>query len=208
LLKADLLAEVMRKAGIKALSKMFHILLAAIAVTMMRIGVWVRVMKRTDQIREIVLSIPSEDRYLYLLNLVVCYVARNMGFGEEDVEHICLAVIEAGTNAIMHGNKSDPEKTVRLRVLVAEDNLAILVKDWGPGFDLKSVQDPLRPENLMKPTGRGVFLMRVLMDEVEYDMGEGSGTEVRLVKYRTVSKHKCPDHVLRPASAMSNTYLS
>lgn len=193
----------MRKAGIKALSKVFHILLAAIAVTMMRIGVWVRMMKRTDQIREIVLSIPSEDRYLYLLNLVVCYVARNMGFGEEDVEHICLAVIEAGTNAIMHGNKNDPEKTVRLRVLAAEDRLTLLVKDWGPGFDLKSIQDPLSPENLMKPSGRGVFLMRILMDEVEYDMGKGSGTEVRLVKYRTVSKQKCPDHVLRPASAMS-----
>jgi len=69
-------------------------------------------MDRTDQIREIVLSIPSEDRYLYLLNLVVSYVARKVGFGGEDVEHISLAVIEAGTNAIMHGNKNDPKKTV------------------------------------------------------------------------------------------------
>ena len=160
-------------------------------------------MDRTDQIREIVLSIPSEDRYLYLLNLVVSYVARKVGFGGEDVEHISLAVIEAGTNAIMHGNKNDPEKTVQLRVLAAEDKLTILVKDWGPGFDLRSIQDPLRPENLMKPSGRGVFLMRILMDEVEYDMGKGYGTEVRLVKYRTVSKQKRSDHVLRPASAMS-----
>lgn len=141
-------------------------------------------METTDHTGEIVLSIPSEDRYIYLLDLVVSYAAKEMGFDEETTEQVNLAVIEAGTNAIKHGNGSDPGKAAQFRFRMAENKLTVLVKDCGSGFDLQSVGDPLSPENFMKPCGRGIFLMRALMDEVEYNINEDSGTEVRLVKYK------------------------
>lgn len=141
-------------------------------------------METTDHTGEIVLSIPSEDRYIYLLDLVVSYAAKEMGFDEETMEQVNLAVIEAGTNAIRHGNGNDPGKTVHFRFRMAEDKLIVFVKDCGPGFDPESVGDPLSPENFMKPCGRGIFLMKALMDEVEYNMDENCGTEVRLVKYK------------------------
>ncbi len=141
-------------------------------------------MQITNNAGEIVLSIPSEDRYIYLLDLVVSYVAKEMEFDEETTEQVNLAVIEAGTNAIRHGNGNNPEKTALFRFCLGEDKLTVSVKDCGSGFDPEEVGDPLSPENFMKPCGRGIFLMRALMDEVEYDVDEGAGTEVRLVKYK------------------------
>jgi serine/threonine-protein kinase RsbW len=141
-------------------------------------------MERTDHKGEVVLSIPSEDRYIYLLDLVISYAAKEMGFDEETTQQVNLAVIEAGTNAMKHGNGNDPGKAAEFRFRIAEDKLTIFVKDCGSGFDLESVGDPLSPENFMRPCGRGIFLMNALMDEVEYNMDEDSGTEVRLVKYK------------------------
>ena len=69
-------------------------------------------------------------------------------------------------------------------VLQSLEDVVTTVKDYGSGFDPEEVGDPLSPENFMKPCGRGIFLMRALMDEVEYDVDEGAGTEVRLVKYK------------------------
>jgi serine/threonine-protein kinase RsbW len=145
-------------------------------------------MRTAQCVGEIVLSIPSDDRCLGLLDLISCYVAKKVKFGEEDVDHIRLAAVEAGTNAIRHGNMGDPEKMVTLRIIDEVDKLIISIKDCGCGFDLSCVEDPLCPENLMKPSGRGIFLMKALMDEVEYSMNNGSGTEVRLVKYKTIIK--------------------
>ena len=141
-------------------------------------------MEITNHTGEIVLSIPSEDRYVYLLDLVVSYVAKEMEFDEETTEQVNLAVIEAGTNAIRHGNGNDPEKTALFRFCLEEDKLTVSVKDCGSGFDPEEVGDPLSPENFMKPCGRGIFLMRALMDEVEYNVDKSDGTEVRLVKHK------------------------
>jgi serine/threonine-protein kinase RsbW len=141
-------------------------------------------MKITNHTGEIVLSVPSEDKFVYLLDLVVSYIAKEMEFDEETTEQVNLAVIEAGTNAIRHGNENDPEKTAFFRFRLEEDKLTICVKDSGSGFDLEEVGNPLSPENFMKPCGRGIFLMHALMDEVEYCVDEDTGTEVRLVKYK------------------------
>jgi len=135
--------------------------------------------------KEIILDIPSEDRHIYLLDLVLSYIAREMGFDEETKEQVNLAVIEAGTNAIKHGNKGDPSKKVDFRFCISESKLTIFVRDCGNGFDLEDIEDPLSPENFMKPCGRGIFLMKALMDEVEYSIQNKSGTEVKLVKYKT-----------------------
>lgn len=141
-------------------------------------------MELTNNSGEIVLSIPSEDKHVYLLDLVISYVAKEMEFDEETTEQVNLAIIEAGTNAIKHGNGGDPGKKAQFRFRIEADKLTVSVKDTGTGFDPEDVGDPLSPENFMKPCGRGIFLMRALMDEVEYNIEENTGTEVRLIKYR------------------------
>ena len=141
-------------------------------------------MERTNHTEEIVLSIPSENKYIYLLDIVVSYITKEMKFDAETTERINLAVIEAGTNAIKHGNGNDPKKITQFRFRIAEDKLTILVRDSGSGFAMENVGDPLSPENFMKPCGRGIFLMNALMDEVEYKIDEKCGTEVRMVKYK------------------------
>jgi len=145
-------------------------------------------MEKTDHKGEIVLSIPSEDKYIYLLDLVVSYASKEMEFDEETTEQVNLAIIEAGTNAIKHGNKNDPEKSALFRFRLSKDKLIVSIRDHGAGFNPDNVGDPLSPENFMKPSGRGIFLMRALMDEVEYNMDNGDGTEVRLVKYKDSQK--------------------
>lgn len=138
--------------------------------------------------REIVLDIPSEFRHIYLLDLVLSYIAKEMDFDEEIKEQINLAVIEAGTNAIKHGNKNDPAKSVHFRFDLSDNKLTVLVKDCGSGFEPDEIDDPLSPENFMKPCGRGIFLMKALMDEVEFKVSESCGTEVKMVKYKVSNK--------------------
>jgi serine/threonine-protein kinase RsbW len=138
--------------------------------------------------REIVLDIPSEFKHIYLLDLVLSYIAKEMDFDEETKEQVNLAVIEAGTNAIKHGNKSDPAKAVHFRFGLYNDRLTIFIKDCGSGFEPDEIDDPLSPENFMKPCGRGIFLMKALMDNVEFTVSGNCGTEVRMVKFKTLSQ--------------------
>ena len=98
---------------------------------------------------------------------------------EADVEAIGLAVGEALANAIVHGNHCDPEKTVRIFVAVNEyGDLLVSVKDSGLGFDPSWLPNPIAAENLLVPHGRGIFLIRELMDEVHFNFDHG--TEVRM----------------------------
>jgi serine/threonine-protein kinase RsbW len=144
--------------------------------------------KNKLQKRDITLDIPSEVRHIYLLDNVLAYVAKEMNFDEETREQVNLAVIEAGTNAIKHGNKNDPIKMVHFRFNISNDKLTVYVKDHGCGFDPSNLDDPLSPENVMKPCGRGIFLMKALMDEVEFTMIGECGTEVKMVKYKIQPK--------------------
>lgn len=146
--------------------------------------------ERQNHTGDITLSIPSDERHIYLVEIVISYLVKEIGFGEETGRHISLAVVEAATNAIKHGNKGDPEKTVEFRFHIAKDRLAVFVRDCGSGFGLEEIEDPRSPENLMKPCGRGIFLMRTLMDKVEYNMDEDRGTEVQLVKYRNSAERQ------------------
>jgi serine/threonine-protein kinase RsbW len=93
---------------------------------------------------------------------------------ETDVEMIGLVVQEALANAIVHGNHCDPEKTVRISVAVNENcDLLVSVKDSGSGFDPNGLPNPIAAENLLAPHGRGIFLIRQLMDEVEFKFDHG-----------------------------------
>ena len=121
---------------------------------------------------------------IYLIDTVISDILREMKFDEEAQEHVNLAVIEAGTNAIKHGNQEDIEKTTTFEFLIDDDKITIVVKDQGPGFHREEVANPLEPENLLKSSGRGLFLMEACMDEVVY---EEKGTIVKMVKYKNNS---------------------
>ncbi|MCY3552551.1 MAG: ATP-binding protein [Candidatus Poribacteria bacterium] len=137
--------------------------------------------KDTETEHVITLTLPSSMQHVYLLDVVVTEILKETDFTEDIQEQINLAVIEAGTNAIKHGNKEDPNKKATLEFTLAEDKLAILIKDEGVGFTRKEVADPLDPENLLKSSGRGLFLMEACMDSVTY---EANGTIIKMVKYK------------------------
>ncbi len=92
-----------------------------------------------------------------------------IGFTDKEVFGIRLALEEALVNAIKHGNRLDPTKTVHVRYQVTHQQFTIEIRDEGPGFDPEGVPDPLNPENLERPGGRGVFLMRHYMSWVQYN---------------------------------------
>jgi serine/threonine-protein kinase RsbW len=109
-------------------------------------------------------------------------IATSAGFSEDDVMSIAMAVREAAVNAVLHGNAYDPGKKVTLAFEQNDEDLTIVVRDQGKGVDVDSIPDPLAPENLLKQSGRGIFLMRSLMDEVQIKASE-TGTEVKLIKH-------------------------
>ena len=111
------------------------------------------------------------------------------GFEEEDQHRIEMAVHESVINAVHHGNKHDPNKKVWLRFELHKDRLVIRIRDQGGGFDLSNVPDPLAAENLLRVSGRGIFLIRTFMDEFRVEAVKGAGTEVTMVK-RIDSKMK------------------
>ena len=94
---------------------------------------------------------------------------RPLGYVEKELFGIRLAMEEALVNAIKHGNREDPGKQVRVRYVAAVHQFMIEIQDEGRGFDPEGVPDPLDPENLERPGGRGVFLMRHYMSWVQYN---------------------------------------
>lgn len=91
-----------------------------------------------------------------------------LDLSDEIYGNVLVATMEATNNAIIHGNKSDPEKEVRIAILLDEEELKVQIEDQGKGFDYSNVPDPTSPENLEKINGRGIFLMERLSDEILY----------------------------------------
>ncbi len=107
--------------------------------------------------------------------------AEESGFDESDVMQISLAVREAAINAVMHGNQRDPAKKMTLGFERMPGEMTITVRDQGAGLDVESLPDPLAPENLMKTSGRGIFLIRTMMDEVQFRILH-PGNEIKMKK--------------------------
>jgi serine/threonine-protein kinase RsbW len=113
--------------------------------------------------------------------------ARRAGFDDDDLMKIGMAVRESMVNAVVHGNRYSANKKVRFSVARDPERFAIRIVDEGEGFELEHLPDPLAPENIMRTSGRGIFLIRSFMDEVQIRRLKPRGTEVTLVKY-TASK--------------------
>ena len=112
---------------------------------------------------------------------IAAETAARVGFNEDDQSNIAMAVREATVNAVLHGNAYDPEKKVFVVYEKTTDALVITITDQGKGLDPLDLPDPLAPENLMKQSGRGIFLMRAFMDDVQFRKLE-PGTEITLIK--------------------------
>jgi serine/threonine-protein kinase RsbW len=114
-------------------------------------------------------------------------VAQRAGFGDEDLMKIGMAVRESMVNAVVHGNRYNERKKVRFSVAKSPERFTVRIADEGEGFNFDGLPDPLAPENIMRTSGRGIFLIRSFMDEFRIRRLEPGGTEVTLVKY-TASK--------------------
>jgi len=110
-------------------------------------------------------------------------VAQRAGFDEDTTTHVAMAVREAAVNAVLHGNAYDPSKHITASFETTSDSLIIRVSDQGPGLDPDTIPDPLAPENILRGSGRGIFLIRAFMDEVHFRQLH-PGTELTLIKHR------------------------
>jgi serine/threonine-protein kinase RsbW len=109
-------------------------------------------------------------------------IATDLGFAEDEVMQISMAVREGAVNAVLHGNGYAPDKKVILEFEHTAKELVITIRDQGKGMDLSKIPNPLAPENLLKTSGRGIFLMRSFMDVVEIRPTR-TGTELKLIKH-------------------------
>lgn len=128
------------------------------------------------------MDLGSRFENIELVQVVLKNTLDELGVEEDARDSIDLAVREAVANAIKHGNAQDPSKQVHVDLLLEGDELVIRIEDEGPGFDPSAIRDPLDPENILRPNGRGILFMRKFMDDVEYSLRPGGGTVVTLRK--------------------------
>lgn len=107
-------------------------------------------------------------------------VAEEIGLNENKFNNIALAVAEAISNSIKHGNKNDKNKKVFIKIEVKNDQMIVTLKDEGTGFDPNTIPDPTKPENILKESGRGVHIMSSLLDDLRFNFTP-NGTEIVLI---------------------------
>ncbi|MEE9218999.1 MAG: ATP-binding protein [Acidobacteriota bacterium] len=132
---------------------------------------------------EIRLVLDSRLEYLDAVHRLSEEFGRFAGLGREDAFRLSLAVREALANALTHGNRLDEHKKVRLSYRVRGGTVCVCVADEGSGFRPEDAPDPLAPENLDRPEGRGLLLMRHYVDKVEVRRAPGRGTRLCLHKH-------------------------
>ena len=128
------------------------------------------------------LTIPSRLEALDAVQHLVEQAARAFNLTEEIAYWIELSVSESMINAIRHGNKSDPNKAASLKISSDGEAIEVIVEDEGKGFNLEDLADPTDAQNLLKPSGRGILIIRSFMDEVNLSTREGGGTRLQMIK--------------------------
>ena len=116
-------------------------------------------------------------------------LAEEAGLDEDERFHVAMAVREAAVNAVLHGNDYDPAKTITVSLENTGSSLVFSIADQGKGLDPDTLPDPLAPENLLRGTGRGIFLIKSFMDEVHFRQLH-PGTELTLVKHLAPAEDK------------------
>ncbi len=128
------------------------------------------------------LEIGSRFENVELVQIAIAASLRQFELDEVTSQSIGTAVREAVANAIKHGNSMDPGKMVEVECGLEGDEVVITVRDQGEGFDPRELPDPLEPDNLLRPNGRGIFFMKKFMDEIDYSFQPDGGTVVTMRK--------------------------
>ncbi len=126
-------------------------------------------------------SYPSSTDYLHQVETVTADIAKSLRFDESAIDDLSISITELFNNAIHHGNKNDISKDVVITYIQDPSFLVISIKDQGPGFQPEELRDPLAPENLLAENGRGIYLVKNLVDDVKFRISE-DGTEVLIYK--------------------------
>jgi serine/threonine-protein kinase RsbW len=124
-------------------------------------------------------EIPSDPEALPELEDLIVELAKKYNVPEDRLNGLALSFSEAASNSVVHGNKLDLNKKVKISVLVDETKMIVTIKDEGKGFNIDKVPNPTNPENLLKDNGRGIHIMRSFLDDLRYNFTP-TGTEVIL----------------------------
>jgi serine/threonine-protein kinase RsbW len=116
------------------------------------------------------------------LEATIVGLGTRSGLDLDSAVFLGVALREALTNAIRHGNGCAPDRPVQVRIVLEGGSLTLTVRDWGPGFEVDSLPDPAAPENQCRNCGRGIFFMRQFADEVVFRHPDGGGQAVELRK--------------------------
>jgi len=127
------------------------------------------------------IEIDSDTKFLSKVEKLSEQVASYAQMDESDSDDLGIVTTELVNNAIYHGNKSDPTKKVQVFFSVNSKRIELRIKDQGNGFNPDALKDPLAPENILSESGRGIFLIRALMDSLDFNF-DGGGTETIVTK--------------------------
>lgn len=130
--------------------------------------------------KKISIAIPSIKENIQIVESFIDNTKEKYALTDDVYGNIMIAVVESVNNAILHGNRQDKNKQVKLSAELLENQITFIVKDKGTGFDFNDLPDPTSPENVEKIGGRGVFLMKHLADEVNF---HDNGKTVELIFY-------------------------
>ena len=125
--------------------------------------------------------VPSDQEYLADVDAFLEATLRGYGADESVIADIAISVSELVNNAMLHGNKSSPDKAVTIQISRSDGSVSIRISDQGGGFDPDSIDDPLAKENLLKEVGRGIFIVKSLMDKVDVKATR-TGTTITISK--------------------------
>jgi serine/threonine-protein kinase RsbW len=125
--------------------------------------------------RSFELTVPSTLEELEAVQRLVTEAAREYGLSEDFAYWMELTICESMINAIRHGNQCDPSKKAHLKISLVGPQIEVIVEDQGHGFNLSDLADPTETKNLLKPSGRGILIIRSFMDEVDISQAEGGG---------------------------------
>lgn len=121
-------------------------------------------------------EIASDPDLLPELEEFIIELAIKSNLRDDKLNSLALSFSEAASNSMVHGNKLDKNKKVKITVHVTENKMTVIIKDEGKGFNINTVPDPTKPENILKDSGRGIHIMRSFLDDIQYNFTP-TGTE-------------------------------
>jgi serine/threonine-protein kinase RsbW len=139
------------------------------------------------------LELSSRFENIEIAERAVLDLCNDAGFPSDDSYWLVTALREAAANAILHGNRRDADKVVRIDIRFEDHEVVLRVEDEGDGFDLETVPDPTDPSLLLRPSGRGIFYMRQFMTRVDFSRAPGGGTVVEMVRRLEPETRSAPD---------------